>query len=384
MAHPTIATGLYVPPQPPLGSVQQFIFLARLLRLDPVMVWDHLQDFTPQALWDAEYSWLARQRPSPHAYFNYQVLLGHLATRVGGLRLGVGVTEAIRHHPVLIAQAMLTLAHLTRRAPILGIGAGERENTEPYGLDFSQPVGRLEEALQIIRRCFTSQGPFDFEGRHFRLTRAVLDLQPPPGKTPAIWVAAHGPRMLRLTGRYADGWYPFAVASPEDYAARLAVIHATAREAGRDPAAITPAFHAIMIVGRTEQEARAMLDTAAVRFWGLLFPDAIWQLFGLEHPFGRGFGGYLGAWPLLRDRATWRAAIAKVPAAMVESLLWGTPDQLAAKLRAFGDAGLRHVVPIFVSAAGSEEAAHFSVEALREINRALDAEHNQPAGMQMA
>src|SRR5215210_4022186 len=94
MAHPTIATGLYVPPQPPLGSVRQFIFLARLLRLDPVMVWDHLQDFTPQAIWDDEYSWFALQRPSPHAYFDYQVLLGHLASRVGGRRLGVGVTEA--------------------------------------------------------------------------------------------------------------------------------------------------------------------------------------------------------------------------------------------------------------------------------------------------
>ena len=54
------------------------------------------------------------------------------------------------------------------------------------------------------------------------------------------------------------------------------------------------------------------------------------------------------------------------------------------KLRAFGDAGLRHVVPIFVSAAVSEEAARFSVEALREINRALGAEHGQPAVMPVA
>ena len=63
------------------------------------------------------------------------------------MRLGVGVTEPIRRHPLLIAQAMMTLSHLTRRAPILGIGAGERMNLDPYGFDPSEPVTRLDEAL---------------------------------------------------------------------------------------------------------------------------------------------------------------------------------------------------------------------------------------------
>ena len=45
-----------------------------------------------------------------------------------------------------------------------------------------------------------------------------MDLEPPPGRTPQIWVAAHGPRMLQLTGRYSDGWLPIigSVTSPED------------------------------------------------------------------------------------------------------------------------------------------------------------------------
>jgi len=51
---------------------------------------------------------------------------------------------------------MLTLAHLSPRAPILGIGAGERLNTEPFGLSVSHQVSRLEEALQIIRMAFTA------------------------------------------------------------------------------------------------------------------------------------------------------------------------------------------------------------------------------------
>ena len=166
------------------------------------------------------------------------------------MQLGVGVTKPIGRHPVLIAQAALTLAHLTKRAPILGIGTGERMNIEPYGLPGTHAVDRIEEALQIIRRCFTSRGPIDFAGKHFRLERAVMDLEPPPSRTPEIWIAAHGPRMLRLTGRYGDGWLPIvgSVTSPEDYRSKLAQIHAAAKDAGRDPEAITPALFAYIAV----------------------------------------------------------------------------------------------------------------------------------------
>ena len=183
------------------GLVERDVAAAREFGLDAVVVWDHLQDFYPSALWDGAFGLYAGEHASPHTWFDYQTLLGYLAGRAGGLRLGVGVTEPFRRHPIVIAQAAVTLAHLSPRPVILGIGAGERENTDPYGLPFDRPVGRLEEALRIIRTALTSQGPFDFHGTHYQLDGAVLDLQPPPGRTPEIWIAAHGPRMLRLTGR---------------------------------------------------------------------------------------------------------------------------------------------------------------------------------------
>ncbi len=119
-----------------------------------------------------------------------------------------------------------------------------------------------------------------------------------------------------------------------------------------------------------------MLSTRAVRFWGLLFPDEVWQLFGLEHPLGgRGFQGYIDMLPQAYDRKTVDEAIAAVPPTMMESLImWGTPEQIVSKLRAFGEAGLRHVVPIIVSAAVSEQAAQFSVQAITEIAHALQSE----------
>nr|WP_158021329.1 LLM class flavin-dependent oxidoreductase [Mycolicibacterium chubuense] len=343
------------------------------MTLDSVMVIDHFQNVFPTSIWDRDLTWLAAQRDTPHEFFDYQVLAGYLASRVGRMRLGVGVTEAIRRHPVLIAQAMMTLSHLTARAPILGIGAGERMNLDPYGFDAAEPVSRLEEALQIIHLCFSTQGPIDFCGRHFQLHSAPMDLKPARGRVPEIWVAAHGPRMLSLAGRWGDGWYPATVVSPREYAEKLAAVRAAAVAAGRNPAAITPALHRFMVVAPSEREARAMLDTKVVRAFALMAPPSLWRQAGVDHPFGERFNPLVDFVPGRYDRETMNAAIAAVPSAVVAEgpLLWGSRNQVVARLRAFGEAGLRHVVLAPVSGLVSPRAALYSLWATGRIARSL-------------
>jgi phthiodiolone/phenolphthiodiolone dimycocerosates ketoreductase len=373
MVAPKIAVGLQVGTQPPLSSVRGAVLFARLVRLESLMAVDHFQNIFPTAIWDEEFSWIAAQRPTPHEHFDYQVFLGYLASRVGRVRIGVGVTEPIRRHPVLIAQAMLTLSHMTKRAPILGIGAGERLNINPYGLDFSHPVDRLEEALKIIRMCLSSQGPIDFEGNYYTLDGALMDLKAPKGKAPELWIAGHGPRMLGLTGIYADGWYPTMVVSPEEYAAKLQAVRDAAKQAGRDPQEITPALHRFIVVGPTEQETRAMLQTRVIRALGLATPAELWRKAGSEHPFGEDFRGYVDFLPERYDRKMIEEAIAAVPPGLVEEspLLWGTPEQVASKLRAFGEGGLRHVVLAPISGLVSKRAAIYGIWATGRIARLL-------------
>ncbi len=327
---------MYVPVNLPMGVTRAFTAVARLYRLDSLFVYDHFQDAYPTALWDRDFTWFARLVPSPHAVFEYQTLLGSLAAHAGGMQLGVAVTKPIGRHPVLIAQAAMTLAHLTKRAPILGIGTGERMNVEPYGLPGTHAVDRLEEALQIIRRCFTSQGPIDFAGKHFRLERAVMDLEPPPGRTPQIWIAAHGPRTLALTGRYGDGWAPAtgAVSSPEDYRSKLAQIHDAARDAGRDPEAITPALFAYMAIAPTERKIGALLKSRLLRYYALLLLSADRRReVGADHPFGAQCRGVVDIVPENYDRATLEDAIAAVPAEVIRNgFVVGTPEQVIARL----------------------------------------------------
>lgn len=368
-----VRVGLSVPPKPPLGGVHRLLWLARALRLDAFFVWDHLQDFTPSALWHPGYSWTVGRSRGPHELFEFQTLLGSLATRAGRLRLGVAVTEPIRRHPVVIAQAMVTLAHLTRRPPILGIGAGERENVEPYGLDFSAPVARLEEALAVIRRCLDEGGgPLDFAGEYFRLEAARFDLPIPAGRKPEVWIGAHGPRMLRLTGQYGDGWYPTGILSPAAYGERLAVIREAARAAGRDPAAIVPAFQPHIVVGQSEREARAMLDAPSIRFAGLLAPAELWRAVGRAHPFGETFRGYVDFVPERYGRAELESAMARVPSELADAAaIVGTPRQVVARLGEYVDAGCRYFVPAPLSALVSRRGALASLRAIRAIARAF-------------
>lgn len=371
MARTCIDVGMYVPAQPPLQDLKRLVLAVRIMRLDGVMLWDHLQDFYPRQLWDADFTWVARQLSSPHQWYDYRTLMGFLAPRAGRLRLGVGVTEAIRQHPVSIAQAAITLAHLTKRAPILGIGSGERMNTEPYGLSLDRPVGRLDEALQIIRQCFTSDGPFSFEGRHFTLNDAVIDLAPPPGRVPEIWLGAHGPRMLELTGRYADGWYP-TEPSPEEYARKLGVVRAAARQAGRDPDTITPSNQITVVVAPSEPEARAILESPVGRYFSLIMPASAWRAFGADHPLGSDFGGYIDILPESYSRDVLEDAMQNVPLEVTAGLcVFGTPEQVISSLRRFGVSGMRHVTILLGSALASQRAALYSLRTLWKIKRAL-------------
>ena len=368
-----IQVGLQIGTQPPLAVLRPALVAARVSRLESLMLIDHFQNVFPQAVWDPEFTWVAAQRPSPHEMFDYQVMMGYLAPRVGRTRLGVGVTEAVRRHPVLIAQAMLTASHLTKRAPILGIGAGERMNIEPYGLDFAHPVDRLEEALQIIRMCLTSRGPISFSGKHFQLDRATMDLQAPPGRLPEIWVGGQASRMLRLAGRYGDGWYPASVVSPQEYFEKLAAVRSAAADAGRAAASITPALHRFVVFGSTEREARDMLNNRAIRLLGLGAPADVWHRAGVTHPLGEGFNAIVDFVPDRHDRSLIDEAIAAVPEEVMTEgpLLWGTPAQVIAKLRAFGEAGMRHVVLAPVSGLVSRRAALYGLWATAQVARAL-------------
>ncbi len=167
--------------------------------------------------------------------------------------------------------------------------------------------------------------------------------------------------MLRLTGQYGDGWYPTAIATPEEYAAGLAEVREAAIKAGRDPNRIVPAFQPQIVVAPSMEEGRKLLDSKPIRLIAILAPATIWQQFGKTHPFGADYRGYVDYIPSNYSRQELEDALAAVPLDLLsEAMIWGTPERVTDRLRDFGEAGLRYTVLELASAAVSPKAAGYS------------------------
>ncbi len=331
----------------PLSLERASLRMYQLLGVDSLFVPDHYVSFVPRSVWGPGLTPAADLMPSPDAFFDPFVMMGMMAARYRRVRIGTGVTEPFRRHPATLAQAFVTLDHMTRGKAILGIGNGERENTEPYGLPFVKRVGRLEEALEIIRLLWQSGGePVDFDGSIWKLQRAIFATPLYEGKPPPIWVASHAPRMLGLTGRYADGWYPTRKFTPEEYAERLARIGDAAQQAGRDFSSFEPAMQIQVILGRDRQSAiEGALKVAGTGAMSLLLPGPLWKKHGLSHPLGEDYEGFPQFVPEeVPQEVIDRARQMATPELLQDGVFAGSVDEVAAEVEALTRAGVRHVV----------------------------------------
>jgi phthiodiolone/phenolphthiodiolone dimycocerosates ketoreductase len=317
-------------------------------RVDSLWIPDHLNGLFPRSLWKQKYSGATKLVPTLDAYMEPWTMLGHLAARnrTGRMSLGTSVTDTGRRNPAVTAQAAATLHLLTRGRAILGIGPGEREGNEPYGVDWSKPVARFEEALATIRALWDSGGELvNRDSPYFPLRNALFDLPPYRGKWPEIWIGAHGPRMLRATGRYGDGYFPGFPHRPQDYSHRLEVVRSAASDAGRDPMSITPAVWLPVITARTSDDVDEALDSEILKFWGLAASDDDYRRHGAQHPLGAGFSGAQDLLPFNMNEQTALSHVAKVPAALLrETTLAGTPEEVLERAAQWRDCGVRYIV----------------------------------------
>lgn len=338
-------------------------------RFHSIWIPDHMVSFWPDSIWTPEFTDLATASPSPHRHLDGLAVAAAVAVRTKNVPIATSVVDTVRRHPSLLAQTALTIDHLSGGRFILGLGSGETENTVPYGFDFSKPVGRFEEALKVIRLLWETDGPVDFEGQFYSLHHARLDTEPFEGKFPKIWIGAGGPRMLDITGRYADGWWPAGAWTPEDYAAKLAVIRASAERAGRDPMAITPAFIMTCFVG-DDHELAEIMDAPLIKAYVLQVPAETLRENGFEHPMGPDWRGYQDIDPGVLTRERILDMLGKVRPEMILSVVpHGSPAQVARQIKGYVDAGLR--VPKILDYSGMAGLA-FGARSARMVRETED------------
>ena len=129
-----------------------------------------------------------------------------VASRTRRLNVGTSVILLPLHHPVRVAEDVITLDIVSKGRIILGVGLGyQPADFRAFEIPMRERVGRLEEAVEIIRKCWEGQ-PFSFHGEFHHLDD--LHIRPSPFQQPGppLLIGASTPRGARRAGRIADGF----------------------------------------------------------------------------------------------------------------------------------------------------------------------------------
>lgn len=154
-------------------------------------------------------------------------LLTLMAQATTTLRLGTCVTNPATREPSVTASALAVLQELSGGRFDLGIGRGDSA-IRVLG-KAPTTMAMLEEAVHVIR-ALAEGHPVEYEGATLQLTWSA-------GHRLPVWVAGYGPVALKMTGRIADGAM-LQIADPDLVRWFAGQVHDSAREAGRDPAAV--------------------------------------------------------------------------------------------------------------------------------------------------
>jgi phthiodiolone/phenolphthiodiolone dimycocerosates ketoreductase len=322
--------------------------LATATGADSIWLPDHLISVIPRSLFTPEHVAITRLVPSLDACYEPWTVLGRLSaqSRLSRLRLGVGCTDTARRNPAVTAQAAATLHQLTKGRAILGIGAGEGMDNAPYGVPWERPVATFEEGIAVIRALWDSGGePISRDSPFFPLRDAVMAVPPYKGTRPELWIGAHGPRMRRAAGRYADVWFPGVTLDPHEYAEHLRGIRDVAADAGRAPHSVRGAKYFFVVTAHSEAVIEEILEAPAVRSYGLCAPSEYWLRHGAEHPLGHGFLGVHDLLPQTMDARTALSYTRQVPISLLRDfVLAGTPAEILEQLAEWRDQGMSYAV----------------------------------------
>ena len=136
-----------------------------------------------------------------------EIFIATAAERTKNIKLGTGVVSLPYHNPLMVANRMVLLDHLTRGRVMLGVGPGALVS-DAYMLGIDPPTQRrrMDESLGIILRLMKETEPITYESEWFTLKEALLHLRPyTRPHMPIAVAAAQSPSGMVTAGKYGAG-----------------------------------------------------------------------------------------------------------------------------------------------------------------------------------
>jgi len=191
-------------------------------------------------------------------------LLAHLAARTSRIRLGTAVVVLPWHNPVLVAEQAATLDLLSGGRLDFGVGKGYRKaEFAGFCMPMEEAQERFDEAMEVIRKAWTSEGRFSHHGRRWHFEDIVVEPEPVQRPHPPLWLAAGSAASIRRAAREGYNLLLDQIASTDQIIERVALFREECARAGR---AYAPAMVAVargLQLIHTEEERAAAYATRA-------------------------------------------------------------------------------------------------------------------------
>lgn len=264
-----------------------------------------------------------------------ELVLAAAAARTRRIRLGHAVIPLPLHHPLHVAERVATLDLISGGRLEVGVGRGfSPAEYAAFGADMAHSRSLVEEGLDVLR--LSAAGPLRYHGRHWRFDGIDVVPRPLQRPHPPLWTAAVSPQTFdwaaqRELGVLAGPFKPWFMVKQD-----LAAYRAAWRAAAAPRAGMTLGVLCL----QDGERARALARPAFGRFYRELYRVALPVLETL-------YPGYEQLHELGRFRGLMRLGVDLGLTDFAGLTVVGTPDECAARLRKYAEAGVTHLLCAF-------------------------------------
>jgi alkanesulfonate monooxygenase SsuD/methylene tetrahydromethanopterin reductase-like flavin-dependent oxidoreductase (luciferase family) len=193
-------------------------------------------------------------------------LLSYLAACTTRIRLGTAVTVLPWHNPVLLAEQVATLDLLSNGRFDFGVGKGYRDQEfSGFCIPMNEASERFDEAIEVIRKAWTSVGRFSHHGKHWHFDNIVVEPAPMQQPHPPFWLGAGSKASICRAARDGYNLLLDQIASVDLTIERVGIFREECRRIGRPyhpmMVGVTRAFQ---LAYTSEEREEALLTRARV------------------------------------------------------------------------------------------------------------------------
>lgn len=311
--------------------------------------------------------WLAEHHQTSYCVVTDALTFASYAAAVtSSIRIGIAVSVLPLHHPLEIAERATLVDILSNGRLTLGVGRGySATEFNTYGLDLATRRDRFEEALDIILKCW-SEERFDHVGEHWTLRDVSLYPRPVQSPRPQVLVATSG--TPETAARIAARGLPFIQGheflTPRKVGEQIETYRQHALAAGLSEAAVST------LLGDSWLSLKVHLADTTREAKALAGPYALWR-FRKSHELQPSMSGRT-LLTKVRDRVPGAKAMITSPENkpwaevtaddMAEYDLYGTPEEVVAKIKEYRAVGVRNIICSFDFGGMPEMAARRSMK----------------------